>query len=291
MPSFPPSAARPNTFSSSMAAISCPFPGQASKPRRLLTRLCLDNLPVPASVPSRDSFCLPKPTVVMMRCYWSSFTTPGVSSGLSAAKYPEDTAVQVRMKSYELAFRMQTPIPEVFKLSGETASTSDLYGLNNPVSKPFGETCLLARRLVERGVRFVQLYHGGGGGGSWDAHANLKDNHGKLSPMVDQPIGGLLRDLKQRGLLDETIVVWATEFGRTPGEEGSKGRDHHPYGFSCWLASGGLKGGPRSRSDRRNRLLRRRTPPLRHRYPCHRAHPTRPHPPLARSAGPQAAGD
>ena len=164
-------------------------------------------------------------------------------NGLSAAKHPEDTAVRARMKSYELAYRMQTSIPEAFKISGETASIADLYGLNNPVTKPFGESCLLARRLVERGVRFVQLYHGGGGGGSWDAHANLKDNHGKLSPMVDQPIAALLRDLKQRGLLDETIVVWATEFGRTPGEEGSKGRDHHPYGFSCWLAGGGLKGG------------------------------------------------
>jgi uncharacterized protein (DUF1501 family) len=115
--------------------------------------------------------------------------------------------------------------------------------LNNPVTKPFAESCLLARRLVERGVRFVQLYHGSGGGGSWDAHSNLKDNHGKLSPQVDQPIAALLRDLKQRGLLDETIVVWATEFGRTPGEEGTQGRDHHPYGFSCWLAGGGIKGG------------------------------------------------
>jgi uncharacterized protein (DUF1501 family) len=89
----------------------------------------------------------------------------------------------------------------------------------------------------------VQLYHGGGGGGGWDAHANLKDNHGKLSQQVDQPIGALLKDLKQRGLLDETVVVWATEFGRTPGEEGSQGRDHHPYGFTVWMAGGGIKGG------------------------------------------------
>jgi len=96
---------------------------------------------------------------------------------------------------------------------------------------------------VERGVRFVQVYHGDGQGSLWDAHSNLKDNHSKLCPQVDRPIAGLLRDLKQRGLLDETIVVWATEFGRTPGAENGTGRDHHPYGFSVWLAGGGIKRG------------------------------------------------
>lgn len=192
------------------------------------------NLPCPTPRPARKSFKKSKPP---------SSSCSANSTACRPRSILKTRPCEPRMKSYELAFRMQTSIPEVFKIANETAATAELYGLNNPVSKSFGETCLLARRLVERGVRFVQLYHGGGGGGSWDAHANLKDNHGKLSPMVDQPIGGLLRDLKQRGLLDETIVVWATEFGRTPGEEGSKGRDHHPYGFSCWLAGGGLKGG------------------------------------------------
>lgn len=164
-------------------------------------------------------------------------------NGLSAAKHEEDKAIQARIKSYELAFRMQASVPQVFALNKETAATASLYGLNNPTTKSFGESCLLARRLVERGVRFVQLYHGSGGGGSWDAHSNLRDNHAQMSSQVDQPIAGLLRDLKQRGMLEETIVVWATEFGRTPGEEGTKGRDHHPYGFSVWLAGGGIKGG------------------------------------------------
>src|SRR5438067_2313385 len=109
---------------------------------------------------------------------------------------------------------------------------------------PCGQMCLTARRLVERGVRFVQLFHGSNGGaGAWDAHAALRPNHTAQCAQVDRPIAGLLRDLKQRGLLDETIVVWATEFGRTPGGQGADGRDHHPYGFSVWLAGGGIKGG------------------------------------------------
>ena len=161
----------------------------------------------------------------------------------SARRHVDDPTIAARIKSYELAFRMQASVPEVFKFSEETAATAKMYGLDNSTTRSFGESCLLARRLVERGVRFVQLYHGGGGGGGWDAHSNLKDNHGKLSQQVDQPIGALLKDLKQRGLLNETIVVWATEFGRTPGEEGSQGRDHHPYGFSVWMAGGGIKGG------------------------------------------------
>jgi uncharacterized protein (DUF1501 family) len=107
----------------------------------------------------------------------------------------------------------------------------------------FGGLCLTARRLVERGVRFVQVYHGDGQNSRWDSHAKLKENHTQLCREVDRPIAGLLRDLKQRGLLDETIVVWGTEFGRTPGAERSDGRDHHPYGFSVWLAGGGIRGG------------------------------------------------
>src|SRR5947207_5327904 len=139
---------------------------------------------------------------------------------------------------------MQTAVPEVVDFASEPASTRTLYGLDNPATKPFGELCLTARRLVERGVRFVQVFHGSNGGaGAWDAHGGLKANHEKLCAQVDRPIAALLTDLKQRGLLGETIVVWGSEFGRTPGAEKSDGRDHHPYGFSAWMCGGGIKGG------------------------------------------------
>ncbi len=163
---------------------------------------------------------------------------------LSAVAYPDDPALRARIKAYELAFRMQTAVPEVIKFSGETPSTQALYGLDQPASKTFGSQCLAARRLVERGVRFVQVFHGSNGGaGAWDAHSNLRAGHSALCAQVDRPIAGLLKDLKRRGLLDETLVVWGTEFGRTPGAESSNGRDHHPYGFSVWMAGGGIKGG------------------------------------------------
>lgn len=163
---------------------------------------------------------------------------------ITADHYPDDPAVQARIQSYELAFRMQTAVPEVVQYSDETAATQQAYGLDKPETKVFGEQMLVARRLVERGVRFVQVYHGSNGGaGGWDAHGGLKNNHAKNCQQVDQPIAALLKDLKLRGLLDETIVVWATEFGRTPGSQGSDGRDHHPYGFSIWLAGGGVRGG------------------------------------------------
>jgi hypothetical protein len=167
-------------------------------------------------------------------------------AGLSrsaAARHPDDAVLRARVKSYELAYRMQTSVPEVFRFADETAATHKLYGLDSGPTQRFGQLCLTARRLVERGVRFVQVYHGDGQGSRWDAHSGLRANHSRLCAEVDQPIAGLLKDLKQRGLLDETIVVWGTEFGRTPGAERSDGRDHHPYGFSVWLAGGGLKGG------------------------------------------------
>lgn len=164
-------------------------------------------------------------------------------NGLTARQYPRDASLRARIKAYELAFRMQTSVPDVFRFGDETPATHKLYGLDNPVTKPFGELCLTARRLVERGVRFVQVYHGDGMNSVWDAHTNLLENHSKLAPQVDQPMAALVKDLKQRGLLDDTIVVWATEFGRTPGAERSNGRDHHPYGFSIWAAGGGLKAG------------------------------------------------
>src|SRR5207237_4255308 len=142
-----------------------------------------------------------------------------------------------------LAFRMQTSLPEVLNTNAETQETQRLYGLDNPTTAPFGQQLLVSRRLVERGVRFIQIQHGGGGAGAWDAHGGLRANHSRNSAMVDRPIAGLITDLKRHGLLDETIVVLATEFGRTPGQQGGDGRDHHIYGFSVLMAGGGIKGG------------------------------------------------
>jgi hypothetical protein len=156
--------------------------------------------------------------------------------------YPDDQNLRARIKAYEMAFEMQTAVPETLELQRETDETRALYGIDKPKSKEFGQMCLVARRLVERGVRFIQIFHGGGGGGAWDAHSEIKSNHTHLSEQVDQPIAGLLKDLKRRGMLDDTLVVFGTEFGRTPGAEGT-GRDHHPQGFSAWLAGGGVKGG------------------------------------------------
>lgn len=163
---------------------------------------------------------------------------------LSTQQYPDDEDLRARVRSYELAFRMQTAVPDVVRLEDETAQTQSMYGLDQAETKTFGRQMLTARRLVEQGVRFVQVYHGSNGGaGDWDSHAGLKNSHSKLCKQTDQPIAALLQDLKQRGLLDETLVVWATEFGRTPGAQSSDGRDHHPYGFSVWMAGGGIKGG------------------------------------------------
>jgi uncharacterized protein (DUF1501 family) len=159
-------------------------------------------------------------------------------NGLAGVEYPDDPALRARVKSYELAFRMQMSVPEVVRLNDETAATQKLYGLDEPATQSVGRMSLVARRLDERGVRFVQIYDDG-----WDAHSKLLANHSTRCKAVDRPIAGLLKDLRQRGLLDETLVVWATEFGRTPGAERSDGRDHHPYGFSIWMAGGGIKGG------------------------------------------------
>lgn len=171
-----------------------------------------------------------------------NLTLLGKLNHLAGIDYPDDKDLRARIKAYELAFQMQTSIPETFQLETEPESIRALYGLDRPETKDFGEQCLAARRLVERGVRFVQLFHGGGGGGDWDAHSEIKSNHTKLAQQVDKPIAGLLADLKQRGMLDDTLVVFGTEFGRSPGAEGT-GRDHHPQGFCAWLAGGGVKGG------------------------------------------------
>ncbi len=162
---------------------------------------------------------------------------------LRGVEYPHDPALNARIASYELAARMQLSVPDIVNFSHESAATRSAYGLDLPACREFGMQLLAARRLVERGVRFIQIQHGGGGAGAWDAHSGLKANHETLSRAVDQPIGALLGDLAQRGLLDETLVVFATEFGRTPGSQSSDGRDHHIFGFSVWLAGGGIRGG------------------------------------------------
>ena len=160
-----------------------------------------------------------------------------------AVEYPDDAALAARIKAYELAFRMQTSVPETLNFASETEATQKLYGLDDPATKDFGMQMLASRRLVERGVRFIQVQHGAGGAGVWDAHGGLKANHSANFKAVDKPVAGLIKDLKQRGLLEETIVIFASEFGRTPGTQGSDGRDHHIFGFSVWMAGGGLKGG------------------------------------------------
>ncbi len=162
---------------------------------------------------------------------------------LRAHAYPEDPAMEARIRAYELAFRMQTSVPDALDFASETAATHAMYGLNEPETKEFGMQMLATRRLVERGVRFIQVQHGAGGAGVWDAHSGLKANHEKNFRAVDKPVAGLIKDLKQRGLLESTLIVFASEFGRTPGTQGADGRDHHIYGFSVWLAGGGVQGG------------------------------------------------
>jgi hypothetical protein len=164
----------------------------------------------------------------------------------------DDSNLDARMASYELAFKMQMSVPEVADLSRETPVTRKLYGLDDKDTADFGTQCLMARRLVERGVRFVQLYSGGKRGNEvgWDAHNQCDQNHEFMAKKVDRPIAGLLADLKARGLLDSTVVLWGGDFGRTPFTDGAggsganrSGRDHNPYGFTVWMAGGGIKGG------------------------------------------------
>ena len=156
--------------------------------------------------------------------------------------YKHDNALESRIAAYELAYRMQTTAPEAVDLSQETEQTKSLYGLDQDETRSFGTQCLNARRLVERGVRFVQLYHGGGGDG-WDTHGENDAKHVRNGKQIDKPIAGLISDLKARGLLDSTLVIWGGEFGRTPTSEGSAGRDHNPYGYTVWMAGGGIRGG------------------------------------------------
>ncbi|MCS6977820.1 MAG: DUF1501 domain-containing protein [Gemmatales bacterium] len=169
----------------------------------------------------------------------------GRLNGLAGVRYPEDDRLRARIRAYELAFRMQTAVPEVLSFTSETADTRRLYGLDEDATRVAGQRLLAARRLVERGVRFVQVYPSGYG--AWDSHQKLRENHAKLCASVDKPVAGLLKDLKQRGLMNDVVVVFCTEFGRTPGLEqragGKDGRDHHPHGFTIWMAGAGIKSG------------------------------------------------
>lgn len=167
----------------------------------------------------------------------------GKLNRLAAIEYPTDPALRARIKSYELAFRMQKVVPDIMRFDQESSATQRLYGLDHDVTRPFGQQLLATRRLAEKGVRFIQVFHGAGASGDWDSHAKLVEGHTKACAEVDRPIAGLLEDLKQRGLLDETILLWTTEFGRTPGAQGADGRDHHNFGFSIWMAGGGIKAG------------------------------------------------
>jgi uncharacterized protein (DUF1501 family) len=161
---------------------------------------------------------------------------------------PGGDELAARINSYELAFRMQAEAPEAVDLAQETEATQQAYGVGQAPTDEFGRNCLVARRLVERGVRFVQLYSGGGHlEETWDAHKSIETNHGQHAGEVDQPIAALLADLEQRGLLESTLVIWGGEFGRMPFSEGQgePGRNHNPYGFSMWFAGGGVRGGLR----------------------------------------------
>jgi hypothetical protein len=185
----------------------------------------------------------------------ADFTARAQSEGLEllnqfnrnhAAARPGDSRLAARIASYELAARLQLSAPEVLDLSRETRTTRSLYGLDDPVTEDFGRNCLIARRLLERGVRFVQVWSGADNGfprRNWDSHEDLARDHGAMARSMDRPAAALLKDLKGNGLLEDTIIIWTSEFGRMPCSQGSKGRDHNPFAFTSWLAGGGVKGG------------------------------------------------
>jgi hypothetical protein len=172
---------------------------------------------------------------------------------LTAAEYPQDAQLQARINAYELAFRMQQSVPETLNLAEETPETQNLYGIDNPTTAVYGQRCLAARRLAERGVRYTLVYLSDYG--EWDSHSDLQKNHSRSCERIDKPIAGLLKDMKQRGMFEDTVVVFTTEFGRTPGVEfgmfnkSATGRDHHPHGFTVWLAGAGIKPGIHGATD------------------------------------------
>src|SRR5437764_8024191 len=162
------------------------------------------------------------------------------------ASGPGDSRLEARIRSYELAARLQLSAPEVLDVARESAATRRLYGLDDRVTEDFGRNCLVARRLLERDVRFVQVWSGADNGfprRNWDSHEDIARDHGDMGTSMDKPAAALIQDLKARGMLDDTIVIWTTEFGRMPCSQGSKGRDHYPFTFTSWLAGGGIKGG------------------------------------------------
>jgi hypothetical protein len=165
--------------------------------------------------------------------------------GLNEANLlPEDDDFAARINAYDLAFKMQTEAPAIFDLANEPEATREMYGIGKDPTDDYGRRCLLARKLVEKGVRFVCVVSGGGPGNmQWDAHDDIEENHLRMAAQTDRPVAALLKDLKRRGLLDSTLVLWGGEFGRSPESQGSKGRDHHNYGFTMWMAGGGIKGG------------------------------------------------
>jgi len=171
--------------------------------------------------------------------------TIGLIRGLNEATLaPDDGELGARINAYDLAFRMQTEAPAVFDISKESEATRAMYGVGKEPTDDYGRRCLLARRLVEKGVRFVCVVSGGGPGNmQWDAHEDIEENHVRMAAQTDQPVAALLKDLKQRGMLDQTLVVWGGEFGRSPEAQGGKGRDHHNLGFTMWMAGAGIKGG------------------------------------------------
>ena len=157
-----------------------------------------------------------------------------------------DSRLEARIQAYEMAARLQVTAPQVMDLSAETEATRKLYGLDDPITEDFGLRCLTARRLLERGVRFVQVWSGADNGfprRNWDSHEDLDKDHGMMGKSMDKPAAALIRDLQSRGLLEDTIVYWTTEFGRMPCSQGSMGRDHNPFTFTSWLAGGGVRGG------------------------------------------------
>jgi hypothetical protein len=157
---------------------------------------------------------------------------------------PGDDEFEARVNAYDLAFKMQVEAPAIFDINRESPQTQEMYGIGKPASDDYGRRCLLARRLVEKGVRFVVVVSGGGPGNmQWDAHEDIEENHLRMAAHTDQPVAAFLTDLKQRGLLESTLVVWGGEFGRSPEAQGGKGRDHHNLGFTMWMAGGGIKGG------------------------------------------------
>lgn len=172
---------------------------------------------------------------------------------IASEEFPQDAQLQARIQSYELAFRMQQSVPEALELSHESLETQQLYGIDNPTTAVYGQRCLVARRLAERGVRYTLVYLSDYG--EWDSHSDLQKNHSRSCERIDKPVAGLLKDLKRRGLMQDTVVVFTTEFGRTPGVEfgmfnkSATGRDHHPHGFSIWLAGAGIRPGIHGATD------------------------------------------